>query len=176
MESSWTRDRTHVPNIGRWILIHCTIREVQESGFEPSLNPGFVTLNPWFISPYCINFNHVHELCEILLFIHSGNSFRVPVSCQVLSQGWGMTICDILKNCIFKENCNYDSNIFFYCQNFQKYRNQRGKKPPIIHLLPGKPLRQILENIPLFFSAYVKWLYKNSYHTRHAVFNLLLFI
>ena len=25
--SSWTRDRTCVPCIGRWILIHCTIRE-----------------------------------------------------------------------------------------------------------------------------------------------------
>ena len=44
VESSWTRDRIYVPYIGRWILIHCTIREVQESGFEPSLNPGFVTL------------------------------------------------------------------------------------------------------------------------------------
>ena len=28
VESSWTRDRTCVPCIGRWILIHCTTREV----------------------------------------------------------------------------------------------------------------------------------------------------
>ena len=28
VESSWTRDRTHVPCIGRWILNHCTTREV----------------------------------------------------------------------------------------------------------------------------------------------------
>ena len=27
-ESSWTRDRTHVPCIGRWVLIHCTTREI----------------------------------------------------------------------------------------------------------------------------------------------------
>ena len=26
--SSWTRDRTHVPCIDRWILIHCATREV----------------------------------------------------------------------------------------------------------------------------------------------------
>ena len=28
MESSWTRDQTHVPCVGRCILIHCTTREV----------------------------------------------------------------------------------------------------------------------------------------------------
>ena len=28
MESSWTRGRTHVPCIGRWILNHWTTREV----------------------------------------------------------------------------------------------------------------------------------------------------
>ena len=27
-ESSWTRDKTHVPRVGRWILIHCTTKEV----------------------------------------------------------------------------------------------------------------------------------------------------
>ena len=31
VESSWTRDGTHVPCIGRWILIHCSTREVPES-------------------------------------------------------------------------------------------------------------------------------------------------
>ena len=30
-ESSWTRDRTHVPGIGRWILNRWTAREVQIS-------------------------------------------------------------------------------------------------------------------------------------------------
>ena len=29
--SSWTRDRTRVPCIGRWILNHCTTREVPQS-------------------------------------------------------------------------------------------------------------------------------------------------
>ena len=28
---SWTRDQTHVPCIGTWILIHCATREVQTS-------------------------------------------------------------------------------------------------------------------------------------------------
>ena len=28
MGSSWTRDQTHVPCIGRWILNHCATREV----------------------------------------------------------------------------------------------------------------------------------------------------
>ena len=28
VKSSWTRDRTHVPCIGRWILKHQTTREV----------------------------------------------------------------------------------------------------------------------------------------------------
>ena len=28
VESSWTRNQTHVPCIGRWILISCTTREV----------------------------------------------------------------------------------------------------------------------------------------------------
>ena len=27
VESSWTRDQTHVPCTGRWILIHCATRE-----------------------------------------------------------------------------------------------------------------------------------------------------
>ena len=31
VESSWTKDRTPVPCIGRWILSHYTIREVQKS-------------------------------------------------------------------------------------------------------------------------------------------------
>ena len=31
VEHSRTRDRTHIPCIGRQILIHCTIREVQAS-------------------------------------------------------------------------------------------------------------------------------------------------
>ena len=28
VESSWTRDRTHVAWVGRWILTYCTTREV----------------------------------------------------------------------------------------------------------------------------------------------------
>ena len=28
VESSWTRDETHVPCIGSWILIHCMTREI----------------------------------------------------------------------------------------------------------------------------------------------------
>ena len=31
VESPWTRDRIYVPCIGRWILIHCTTREVPYS-------------------------------------------------------------------------------------------------------------------------------------------------
>ena len=30
---SWTRARTHVPCIGRWILNHCTTREAPKIGF-----------------------------------------------------------------------------------------------------------------------------------------------
>ena len=30
MESSWPRDQTHIPCIGKWILIHCTTREVKD--------------------------------------------------------------------------------------------------------------------------------------------------
>ena len=33
VESSWTRDSTCVPCSDRWILIHCTTREVQQSSF-----------------------------------------------------------------------------------------------------------------------------------------------
>ena len=33
MESSWTRDQTQVPCIGRWILNHWTTREVPRMGF-----------------------------------------------------------------------------------------------------------------------------------------------
>ena len=33
VESSWIRDRTHVPCTGRWILIHCATREVLPSEF-----------------------------------------------------------------------------------------------------------------------------------------------
>ena len=32
-ESSWTRDRTHVPGIGRWILNHWTTSEVPSVSF-----------------------------------------------------------------------------------------------------------------------------------------------
>ena len=31
VESSWTKDRTPAPCIGRWILSHCTTREVRKS-------------------------------------------------------------------------------------------------------------------------------------------------
>ena len=37
--SSRTRDRTHVPGIGRRILNHCAAREVPESGFLHLLHP-----------------------------------------------------------------------------------------------------------------------------------------
>ena len=33
--SSWTRDRTYVPFIGKWILIHCTTREILCGFFKP---------------------------------------------------------------------------------------------------------------------------------------------
>ena len=35
VESSWTRDQTHVPCIARWILIHCTTRAVQDNFLMP---------------------------------------------------------------------------------------------------------------------------------------------
>ena len=34
MGSSWTRDPTHVPYIGRWILNHCTTREAPLLNFR----------------------------------------------------------------------------------------------------------------------------------------------
>ena len=37
MKSSWTRDRTYVPCIGRWMLIHCTTREVRLAHFQIGL-------------------------------------------------------------------------------------------------------------------------------------------
>ena len=33
VESSWISDQTHVPFIGWWIPIHCTVREVQLHSF-----------------------------------------------------------------------------------------------------------------------------------------------
>ena len=33
VESSWIRDQTHVPCTDRWILTHCTTREVPEKKF-----------------------------------------------------------------------------------------------------------------------------------------------
>ena len=42
MESSWTRDQTHVPWIGRgrWTLIHCATREVQTYSLCHQGSPG----------------------------------------------------------------------------------------------------------------------------------------
>ena len=37
VESSWTRDQTHVPRIGRQILIHCATREVPPPLFTTKL-------------------------------------------------------------------------------------------------------------------------------------------
>ena len=44
VESSWTRDQTHVPRVGRQILNHCTTREVPVVSFkdEGSHEPGNV--------------------------------------------------------------------------------------------------------------------------------------
>ena len=44
VESSWTRDQTHVPCVGRWIISHCTTREVPFVSFkdEGSHEPGNV--------------------------------------------------------------------------------------------------------------------------------------
>ena len=41
--SSRTRDRTRVPCIGRWILNHCTTREVRHSNFK-----RLISLDVWF--------------------------------------------------------------------------------------------------------------------------------
>ena len=42
--SSWTRARTRVPCIGRWILNHCATREVPSIGI---LNKVFISLLSW---------------------------------------------------------------------------------------------------------------------------------
>ena len=51
--SSWTRDRTHVPCTGRWILNHWTTKEAQMFPFHstiftmsPALAGGFLTTGP----------------------------------------------------------------------------------------------------------------------------------
>ena len=56
VESSWTRDRTHVPCIGRQIFIHCTTREVLLLLF---FNWGMVALQ------CCISFH-----CTMKWIIH----------------------------------------------------------------------------------------------------------
>ena len=44
VESSWTRDWTCVSCIGRWILIHCTTRKVQEKNFSClAINVNFIS-------------------------------------------------------------------------------------------------------------------------------------
>ena len=50
VESSWTRDRTHVPCIGRWILPHCATRQVQrQTCMKPYVSTTHIQLfaTPW---------------------------------------------------------------------------------------------------------------------------------
>ena len=46
MDSSQTRDRTHVPRIGRQILICCTVREVCGESLIPKLYSFHSTITP----------------------------------------------------------------------------------------------------------------------------------
>ena len=59
VESSRTRDRTHVPYVGWGILIHCTTREALAGGFlrkqkaqEELLPPPFDCLQEFKLAPF----------------------------------------------------------------------------------------------------------------------------
>ena len=47
--SSWARDQTGVPCIGRWILYHCIIREASHKGFNLSTD-----LKRTFVKSFCL--------------------------------------------------------------------------------------------------------------------------
>ena len=51
--SSWTRARTCVPCIGRWILDHCATREVQVESSWGSWGWAFVNIWPGVTPPTC---------------------------------------------------------------------------------------------------------------------------
>ena len=56
MDSSWTRDWSHVPCVGRQILIHCTSREVFQLHFHVSRDSwlfyilGYNPMLPYFVA------------------------------------------------------------------------------------------------------------------------------
>ena len=68
MESSWTRDWSHVPCVGRQILIHCTSREVFQLHF-------YVSRDLWLF--YILGYNPMlpYFVAQIIPALAIGNSF-----------------------------------------------------------------------------------------------------
>ena len=67
VESSQTRDRTHVPCIGRWILNHWSTREVPLFAIECHLVKNFIKWKKlwWNESTFCLD---PHEVAKVLEF------------------------------------------------------------------------------------------------------------
>ena len=79
MGSSQTRDRTHVPCTGRWILNHWTTREV-----PPYLFPGPSLL--WLSASLCVCVAFYYLLCVCTISCVSVQFSSITQSC--------LTLCD----------------------------------------------------------------------------------
>ena len=69
VESSWTKDRTCIPSIGRWILNHQTIREVLNYFHIANPSSGITRLKGIFVcitlNAYCLVFQCDYQ-CKML--------------------------------------------------------------------------------------------------------------
>ena len=65
--SSWTRDWTHVPCVGRWIPVHCTTWEVLESSFRKHIKSR--CLGQWNLCPWKSHQYVIQNVCLVMVLV-----------------------------------------------------------------------------------------------------------
>ena len=94
MGSSQTRDQTRVPCIGRWILNHCTTREVPRMISSSQGSLTLILLSPFFFWP-------CHEACGVLVPQPEIEPWPWQWKCWVLTTGPpGNSLAESLLPCI----------------------------------------------------------------------------
>ena len=97
VESSWTRDQTHIPCIGRWILIHCTTREVPITAIlnRKKLVPAACNLRTlvpiWYLSGENKGIINVKSELFISEF-QNGDSRALNQAWSLLDEGVSVTV------------------------------------------------------------------------------------
>ena len=138
--SSQTRDQTHIPCIGRWILNHWTTREVQQFFFciQNPTSASVTNYSPFCLSPQncapqvalqtCPNYQALPLITETLSpsAVHSSSTRRanrIQLTCQL--QQWQPELLGLKKK---KNNCETQRERVLWSISYVCYgpRKERG--------------------------------------------------